>query len=80
MKKLFDKAREYGRVSIFTTRSGEYACTIEFNTIDHVELVARSGTVSDVERALTLAIENAQKILDSLEQVVSTYKQLSNNK
>jgi hypothetical protein len=63
MKQLFDEAREYGRVNIFTNDKGQYHAVIIFTTIAGVELRASSGhECKTPEQALLEAIGKASII------------------
>ena len=66
LSKLFLEARRYGKVSIFTMSDG-YHCKIEFNTIDHTTLEAKSRFNHDTpEDAVIFAIETAKEIVASI--------------
>lgn len=70
MRELFDEARIYGQVDIFTQSDGSYAVNITFHTIKHTELKARSGSgFKDVEEALRAAITSAKTIVDSVSDI-----------
>ncbi len=75
LEELFKEAEKYGRVSIHG-EAGEappkcYSCAITFNTIDHVELKARSGFSLTVENALIGAIRKAVIIVETVSRGVS---------
>jgi len=79
MRQLWDEASQYGRVTIRTQNNGLFSCTIDFNTIEHVELTARSSFKAITpEEALKEAIEKAEVILASLEKTAKDikYKQI----
>ena len=69
-EELFREAEKYGRVSIHSVGSYEapnnYSCRIEFSTIKHVELEAKSGYGLSVENALKNAIKNAVIIVETV--------------
>lgn len=75
MKELFDEARCYGRVNLFTSDDGTYSVDIRFNTKGHVELKARSGyDHTSPEQALKAAIKEAKSIVDQSEDLVKRIK------
>ena len=64
---LWQQARQYGRVMLATSPTGQYWCHIDFNTIKHVELTAKSGQHTDTpEAAIQAAINNAAEIVESI--------------
>jgi len=70
LSELFYLARNYGRVTIFTSRDGTYSCNIDFNTIEHTELSAKSGhNHKEVESAVTAAIKSAEAIVASVSTI-----------
>lgn len=78
--KLFRKAREFGRVRIYTTSNGLYHCTIEFNSIAHTSLEAKSGfDCVTPEIAVVDAIQTAESIVSSIMQTPIFNKQLEQN-
>lgn len=78
---LFYKAREYGRVNIFTSDNGTYSCNIDFNTIDHVKLEAKSGYRHlTIEDAVSSAIHKAEEIIQSLNKEVPRMQKLLDSK
>lgn len=78
LEQLWTMARVYGKVTLATMDSGLYWCYIEFNTIDHVKLQAKSPSDCHTpHEALTEAIETAKLILDSLEQTINQLKRIS---
>lgn len=69
MRELWDLARQYGSVDLFTNEQGKYSCVITFHTIEHTELKARSGYgFEDPEECLKAAIKAAQKIVNTMSQ------------
>lgn len=63
LDELWAEASQYGQVNIYTHDSGHVTCTIEFATIAHCTLEAKSGyTHRRPHDALMAAIENAKKI------------------
>jgi hypothetical protein len=77
MKDLWDEARLYGLVNLYSNRDGKYWCQITFNTIKHVELTASSKYgVETPEAALIGAIEAAKSIVDSLEDATTKLKMI----
>jgi hypothetical protein len=76
MLHLFNQARKYGRVCIFTARDGTYSCQIEFNCIDHVELKAKSGhNMPSPISALKEAIKAAEKIITNISKLDAVGKE-----
>lgn len=70
MRELFDEARIYGRVVIYTMDDGKYSVDITFNTIKHTQLKATSGFgFNCVEEALKSAINSAKQIVDSVSEI-----------
>jgi len=79
MAELFYKAREFGKVSIYTFDDGCYSCTITFNTVKHIELKAASGSnCKTVESALQLAIKKAIEIVKGMSNEAERLKLLIN--
>lgn len=77
MGTLWRKAREFGKVSLFTFDDGTYHCTVIFSTIAGVVLEAKSGTGNkEPEDALKKAIAKCHEILDSMAQQVTSLKRL----
>jgi uncharacterized protein YqfB (UPF0267 family) len=71
---LFRDARQYGRVRVSTMNDGDYYCSIEFNTIDHVQLEAKSSFDNKTpEDAVIGAIESAEKILDGVRKMAAEF-------
>lgn len=71
LSELFRIARQYGQVDIFTSSStGKYSCYITFNTIEHTELIAKSGNGNETpEEAVEKAIRSAQEIVSSISKM-----------
>ena len=70
---LFLIARDYGRVRIHTMDDGGYYACIEFNTIDHTSLEAKSSFHEKTpEDAVRAAIVSARKIVDSILEMTRT--------
>ena len=68
MKQLFTECRKYGLVRLCTDNEGYYYSIITFNTIDHVELQAKSGFDHEVpEDALLAALKKAIEIVESIQ-------------
>ena len=66
LSKLFLEARCYGKVNIFTMSDG-YHCKIEFNTIEHTTLEAKSRFNHETpEEAVIFAIKTAKEIVTSI--------------
>ena len=64
---LFQEARLYGLVDLFTHDDGSYSCVIKFHTINHTELKAKSGfNKRTPEEAVTQAIEAAKNIVGEM--------------
>jgi hypothetical protein len=71
MRQLWDKARGYGRVMLWTSDKGTYSVTITFDTLKHISLEAKSGYGhTDPEAALKAAIQKAEEIVQSLQQTI----------
>jgi len=67
---LFREARLYGLVSLFSSDTGNYSCTITFNSIEHTELKAKSGFNNVTpEQALCNAILSAKKIVGEVDKI-----------
>ena len=67
---LFRTARQYGRVRIFTLEDGAYHCCIQFNSIKHTALEAKSDFKQPTpEDALRAAIIAAESIVDSVSSI-----------
>lgn len=64
-------ARQFGKVYLNTLDCGDYSCHITFNTIKHVELVAKSGfgNMSPAE-AVRKALIKAEEITNELQETV----------
>lgn len=78
MKELWDKAREYGRVQLFTMDDGTHSCRIEFHTLNNIVLEAKSGFNNKTpEEALEKAIINAKLIVGELVAEADKLKRLS---
>jgi hypothetical protein len=79
MKELWNEASKYGRVNLRTSDDGAIVCNISFNTIEHVELVARSTwTCTTPEQALSEAINKAKQIVNSMHESIQKFKELAN--
>lgn len=77
MRELWDKARQYGGVNMFTHDDGTYSCNIEFSTIPGVKLEAKSGFKhKEPESALKAAIARCEEIVNGMAQQVSDLKRL----
>jgi len=73
---LFRTAREYGRVSIYTQSDGTYHCCIEFASIAHTKLEARSDFKQpSPEAAVQMAIDSAEAIVRSVSKT-SAFRRL----
>lgn len=69
LEQLLDEAQKYGRIHLHQTRDGDYSVSITFNTIDHVELEAKSGFNHKTPRlAVIAAIEKAVVIVESMKK------------
>jgi hypothetical protein len=72
LEQLLEEAQKYGRIHLHQTRSGDFSVTITFNTIDHVELEAKSGFDHKTPRlAVLAAIEKAVVIVESMKQATA---------
>lgn len=70
LSELWLIARRYGRVAIDTARDGSYHAQIQFNTIEHAELIARSGFRFETpEAALMSAISVACAIVNDVKKI-----------
>lgn len=70
MRKLFDEARQYGRVNVYTMETGGYHCSIKFNTISHCSLEACSSYGhTDPEAAIKEALAKAKEIVASVSKM-----------
>lgn len=79
MRELWKEASKYGRVNLQTIDDGTITCSISFNTIEHVELVARSTwTCTTPEQALSEAINKAKQIVNSMHESIQKFKELAN--
>lgn len=59
---------------MFTCTDGDYSCTIEFVTIKHVKLEAKSGyNNSSPEEAVSKAINKAKEIVRSMKDEIAKY-------
>ena len=77
MRSLWDKARLYGKVSLYTHDDGTVSCTITFNSIKHTELKANSGYgLKCPEKALEAAIKTADEIVQSTTSMGEKIKSL----
>ena len=69
LEQLLDEAQKYGRIFLHQNRDGAFSFTISFNTIDHVELEAKSGFSHKTPRSAVLAaIEKAVVIVESMKK------------
>lgn len=70
MLTVFNAARLYGKVNLFTSDNGTYSAGIKFATLAHITLEAHSGYnhICPV-KCLRAAIENAELICQSVEQI-----------
>lgn len=72
LEQLLDEAQKYGRIRLHQSRDGDYSFSITFNTIDHVELEAKSGFNHKTPRlAILAAIEKAVVIVESMRQATA---------
>lgn len=72
LEQLLDEAQKYGRIHLHQNRDGEFSFTITFNTIDHVELEAKSGFNHKTPRSAVLAaIEKAVVIVETMKQATT---------
>ena len=63
---LFKKAREFGLVYIHTHSDGYYSCRIEFNSVKHTKLEAKSSFhCKTPEQAVQEALDGVKIIIDS---------------
>jgi N-acetylglutamate synthase-like GNAT family acetyltransferase len=70
---LFREARQYGRVRVCTMDDGKYFSYIEFNTIEHTKLEAKSRyDCLTPEEAVGKAIESAKAIVNSIRNLPVT--------
>jgi len=76
LKKLFEVTEKYGRVYVFSSDRVSppacYSCSIEFNTVDHVKLEAKSSHGLPLECALKQAIEKAVLVVESVQGSISS--------
>ena len=64
---LLEEAQKFGRVRVSQMRDGRWHSAIEFNTVDHVKLEAKSNYNHETAKdALIMAIEKAVLIVESL--------------
>ena len=70
LEQLFNEAQKYGRVRVSqSSADGSWSAYITFNTINHIELEAKSGFRHKTPGiALSAAIENAVLIVESMKQ------------
>ena len=69
LEQLLDEAQKYGRIRLHQSQDGSFSFTITFNTIDHVELEAKSGFYHKTPRSAVLAgIEKAVVIVESMKK------------
>jgi len=74
---LWEEARDYGRVSMFTFDDGGYHASIKFHSIQHTELKAESGNGHETpHEALAKAIGVAKEIVGEMEGFTSKFKLL----
>lgn len=72
---LFREARQYGRVRLSTQETGCYYACIEFDTIKHTTLEAKSSFKEKTpDAALKAAIKAAQTIVDSISNIAKERK------
>lgn len=72
MKDLWELARQYGLVTLYSQDDGTYHCVITFHTIKHVELKARSTFKEPtVEDAIKAAISKAEEIMASMQAMAT---------
>lgn len=77
MRELWDKARQYGKVMLFTADDGTYSCIIIFSTIPGVNLEAKSGFRHvEPEKAIEAAIARCEEIVNGMAQQVADLKRL----
>lgn len=70
LDELWEIARQYGQVSIHTMSDGDYYASIEFHSMEHTILKAKSGSYCKTPNsALKEAIEAAEKIVESVKQL-----------
>lgn len=74
--KLFETAEKYGNVHIYSSKDMSppkcYCCTIKFNTINHVELEAKSQWDQTIEESLRQAIKKAVLVVESVQGSISS--------
>ena len=74
---LWEEARQYGRVRLCTTEDGLYYAFIEFNSIKHTKLQAKSSfDCKTPHEALQMSIFVAEKIV---EEFSSLQKRIEND-
>ena len=67
LDELFDEAQKFGIIHVYQHDDKTWSAKIEFSTIDHVKLEAKSGfNHKTVKIALSLALENAIIIVESM--------------
>lgn len=69
LEQLLEEAQKYGRIRLHQCTDGDFSFTITFNTINHIELEAKSGFGHKTPRAAALAaIEKAVIIVESMKK------------
>lgn len=67
LEELFAEAEKYGRVRSSQYSDGKYGCVIEFSTVQHISLEAKSSfSCSTRRQSLLQAIEKAILIVESM--------------
>jgi hypothetical protein len=70
LDELWAIARQYGRVALFTNCDGTYHAKIEFNTIEHTSLEAKSDFKQGTPNAaLRMAIGTARSIVQGVKEL-----------
>jgi len=70
LSELWKIARAYGRVQLATMADGTYHACIEFDSIEHTKLEAKSSfDCRTAEEAMRMAIVSARKIVDSIHKM-----------
>lgn len=66
---LWEEARMYGLIDLFTHGDGSYSASIQFQSEDHTEIKVRSGFAHKTpQQALFQALQNARQTVSNVEQ------------
>ncbi len=77
LEELIETAMMYGRVRIHQHKDSRWSCVIEFNTVDHIALEAKSGfDCLTAKEAVAAAIRAASKVVNSMKATIAQLDKL----